>query len=602
MLRDKDKTVIPLSSLNVLLRTLWSHISPARRLQLAAIVALMAVSTLAELVSIGAVLPFLAALSTPEQLYANPLMAPLISALCLSSPPELLLPITVLFGLAALLSGATRLALLWAQTRLSFAIGADLGGEVYRRTLYQPYSVHVSRNSAEVLSAIMNKAGSLVFITILPVLNLVSAALILFGVLTLLLAVDPLVSIGTFAGFGGVYAGISGLTRKDLLRAGQRVTLEQNNVVKAIQEGLGGIRDVLIDGTQEIYIRTFLDSDGRLRHASANIAIIGGAPRYIVETIGMLLIGGVAYWVAARPGGVAAAIPVLGALALGAQRILPLLQQLYNSLTTLWGGKALLADVLDLLAQPMPGEGGGGAEGELIFREVVAFQNVSFRYGQQTPWVLKGINLEITRGQRIGIIGATGSGKSTLLDILMGLLPPTEGNLSIDGVIVDGARQRAWQRRIAHVPQSIYLADTTIAENIAFGIPAEDLDMERVKNAAANAQIADTIETWRESYQTRVGERGVRLSGGQRQRIGIARALYKNADLIILDEATSALDNETEQAVMSAIDSLAKGLTIVIVAHRLSTLRGCDQIVEIADGKVFRTGTFQQLITEGAGS
>ncbi len=555
----------------------------------------MAVSTFAELVSIGAVLPFLGALAAPEKVFASPWAAPLIRALDLSTPGQLLLPLMVLFGLAALLSGVARVALLWGQTRLSFAIGADLGTDVYRRTLYQPYSVHAFRNSSEIVAGIMNKAGGLVFTTILPVLNMVSAILILGSVMVLLLAVDPVISLVAFAGFGGLYAGIARLTRKQLFRDGRRITVEQSNVIKALQEGLGGIRDVLLDGTQETYVRIFRAADLPLRRASANIAIIGGAPRYLIEAFGMLLIGGIAYLAVGRPGGIAEAIPVLGALALGAQRILPLLQQIYNSLTLLRGGKATLVDSLELLSQPLPDREVAGAVSPLPFRKTIALRDLCFQYDPEAPWVLQSINLEIPRGCRLGLIGATGSGKSTLLDILMGLLVPTGGSLTVDGVVVNDGNKRAWQAHIAHVPQSIYLADATIAENIAFGIPRQAIDMARVKQAAARAQIAATIESWKAAYETRVGERGIRLSGGQRQRIGIARALYKNADVIILDEATSALDGDTERAVMTAVDGLDKDLTIIMVAHRLSTLRNCDRIVEIDAGIVRNIGTYQQL-------
>jgi len=585
----------PQPPLFTILLALWGHIQPRRRFQLALVAVLMLLSAFAELISLGSVLPFLAALSSPETLYNRPWMQPLIGAFELSSPNQLLLPLFGVFGLAALLSGITRLTLLWAQTHLSCSIGADLGCEAYRRTLYQAYSVHISRNSAEVISNIMNKVGGLVFSTLLPILNLVSALLILVSVMALLLAVDPLVTTGAFAGFGAIYLGITVIARKDLLRAGRQVTLEQDHLMKVMQEGLGGIRDVIIDGTQEIYIRIFRDSDVLLRHASAKIAFIGGAPRYVVETIGMVLIGFIAYLLSEGSGGLIEAIPLLGALALGAQRLLPLQQQIYNSVTILIAGKAVLIDALLLLDQPISSKKIIDTSSSLTFREVLAFEKVNFRHSSQSAWVLKGVDFEIRRGQRIGIIGVTGSGKSTIVDILMGLLTPTEGHLKVDGVIIDRFKQSAWQKHLVHVPQHIYLADTTIAENIAFGVPAEKIDMKRVESAAVNAQIDSAIRDWPDGYQTRVGERGVRLSGGQRQRIGIARAFYKNADIVILDEATSALDMETEDAVMSAIDSLHNDLTIIIVAHRLSTLKSCDQIVEINDGAVSWTGTFQEL-------
>ncbi len=578
-----------------LLYELWAHINLRRRLQLMAVAILMFISTILELISIGSVLPFLTALSMPEKLFANPQIESIIIFMGISSPDQLLLPFTFIFCLGALFSGAIRLLLLWGQNKLSFAIGADLGLEAYRRTLYQPYLVHISRNSAEVVSGIMNKVGGLVFIAILPVLNLISSFLLLISVVALLLTLDPLVTLFTIAVFFGVYVCISILIRQDLILSGARVTIEQNNVLKAMNEGLGGIRDILIDGTQELFVRIFRNYDRPMRQASAKIAIYGGAPRYIVETAGMLVIACVAYLIVKRSGGAVEAIPMLGVIAIGAQRILPLMQQIYNCITSLWGGRALLADALHLLSQPVSKERYSDIETKQIFRESVSFKNVSFRYSQQGAWILKNISFEILRGQRIGIVGVTGSGKSTLIDILMGLLPPTKGCLCIDGVVVEESLQKTWQRRVAHVPQSIYLADTSIAENIAFGIPLDQLDMKRVQVAAIKAQIASTIEKLPDKFRTRIGERGVRLSGGQRQRIGIARALYKQAEIIVLDEATSALDDKTEQEVMSEIDDLSRDITIIMVAHRLSSLKKCDLIIKIEDGSILETGNIKDF-------
>ena len=223
--------------------------------------------------------------------------------------------------------------------------------------------------------------------------------------------------------------------------------------------------------------------------------------------------------------------------------------------------------------------------------------NLTFRYEQDAPWVFQdGVSLSIPKGSRTGFIGATGSGKSTLLDIIMALLTPTSGNLAIDGVRIDEQNFRGWQGHLAHVPQAIFLSDTTIAENIAFGVPVEDIDYVRVREAAQKAQIAQTIDSWSDQYDTIVGERGIRLSGGQRQRIGIARALYKQADVIVFDEATSALDNNTERTVMEAIENLDDELTVIIVAHRLTTLKNCTQIVELDDGKIKRIGSYKDIV------
>lgn len=558
----------------------------------------MICASLAEVVSIGTVLPFLGVLTAPERVFDHKLAQPMIQALNLSEPKQLLLPLTIAFAFAALFSGVMRLMLLWAQTRISHAIGADFSISIYRRTLYQPYAVHVARNSSEVISGISGKANSLVHYVILPVLTILSSILMLFTILVALVAIEPMVAFAAFAGFGAIYAVVIFASRNRLARDGQRMNREQNQVIKALQEGLGGIRDVLIDGTQSVYCKIYRDADLPLRRAQANIQIIGISPRFGIEALGMVLIAVLAYSLAGRPAGIASVIPVLGALALGAQRLLPVLQQAYSSWAAMSGGRASLSDALDLLEQPLPAYADAPLPAPIPFQHSITLNRVAFSYTPKGPSVLQELELNIPKGGRIGFIGSTGSGKSTLLDIIMGLLQPTEGSLAIDGVAITPQNHRAWQAHIAHVPQSIFLADTSIAENIAFGVTPGEIDLERVKVAARRAQIAETIEAWDKQYDTFVGERGIRLSGGQRQRIGIARALYKQANVIILDEATSALDGDTEKAVMQAIGTLGDELTVLIIAHRLTTLKNCSLVVELSNGEIKRTGTYQELVED----
>jgi len=299
-----------------------------------------------------------------------------------------------------------------------------------------------------------------------------------------------------------------------------------------------------------------------------------------------------------RADGIVGAIPVLGTLALGAQKLLPILQTIYASWTSMQGDQASLRDALDLLDQPMPKYSLQASPDIVSFKHDIVLDNISFRYTSQAPWIFQDLNLRIHKGERIGFIGSTGCGKSTLLDIVMSLLQPIDGRLIIDNLPLGLKHQRAWQSHIAHVPQTIFLADATIAENIAFGVPKDEIDLDRVRDSAQKAQISVTIKSWDNQYDTKVGERGIRLSGGQRQRIGIARAFYKQADVIILDEATSALDCNTEQGVMQAIDSMGKDITVLIVAHRLSTLKSCDLVVELSEGQIVRSGTYHEIVED----
>lgn len=576
---------------------LWGALSIARRRQLLLLLILMVLASLAEMLSIGAVFPFLAVLTAPEKVFNHSFAKPLIDLFGLSQPNQLLLPLTAAFGAAVLLAGVIRLCLVWATSRLSFAAGVDLSSEIYRRTLYQPYSVHVARNTSQVIAGISNKTNEVIYSVMTPALNVVSSCLMMGAILLALLSINAMIAISAFVGFGLIYLAVVRLTRKRLSTNGDVIARDSALVIKCLQEGLGGIRDVLIDGTQQTYCEIYQRADFSLRRAQGNNQFIGLCPRYGVETLGMLLIASLAFVLARQEQGIASAIPVMGALALGAQRLLPVLQQIYGSWASIRGSEASLRDVLVLLRQPLPEFLGNSSERKSVtFNREIELKQLSFGYDDKSSLVLQEIDLVIPKGSRMGIIGSTGSGKSTLLDIVMGLLQPTSGILSVDGQSITARTCRQWQAHVAHVPQSIFLADTTIEENIAFGIPREKIDSGLVRDAARKAQLADTIEKWPEGYQTKVGERGVRLSGGQRQRIGIARALYKRADVIIFDEATSALDTETERAVMQAIEALDRDLTLLIVAHRLSTLSNCDRIVELNSGRVQRIGSYQDIV------
>lgn len=578
-----------------LLVKLFGHVSRRRRRQLLLLLGLTALSSMAEVVSLGAVLPFIGILTQPEKVFAAPWLADVISAMNIKSGAELVLPLTIGFAIAALVAGGLRLLLLWVGIRLGNATGADLSIEVYRRTLYQPYSVHIARSSSEIVSGITQKVGTATSVLI-SVVTVITSALLFLAIMATLLVVDPVVAIFAAFSFGAAYGVIAWFTRRRLVHNSHCIAQEQTQVIKALQEGLGAIRDVLLDGAQKVYCDVYRNAVLRLQRAGGENNFINQAPRYAMEALGMALIAAFVLALSQRPGGVATALPILAMLALGAQRLLPLMQQLYGNWSVVAGNKAALTDVLALLDQPLPLQADLAEPEPFVLRKSICFDKVSFQYGSNTPWVLRDIGLHIPKGARVGIIGSTGSGKSTALDLLMGLLEPTQGEILVDDQPINPSNRRAWQRTIAHVPQSIFLADTTIAENIAFGIPSDQIDLERVRNAAQQARIAEFIESSPDGYGAIVGERGVRLSGGQRQRIGIARALYKKANVLVFDEATSALDSQTEQAVMQAIEGLSEDLTIFIIAHRLSTLKNCTQIVELSGGSVKTIAGYDEVV------
>jgi len=455
--------------------------------------------------------------------------------------------------------------------------------------------MHLARNSSEVITAIFNKVDMVVREFLFPVLTIASSIFMMLAILVIVLAIQPVVAFLAFSSFGGVYLSVIFITKKQLGKDSLEVSLSSDKLLKLLSESLEGIRDVIIDSSQRGYRKDFNAADYKLRRAKANIQIIANAPRYTIESFGMLMVAVFAYWLSQQPGGLLASIPMLGALALAAQRLLPVLQQSYAAWACIKGAHDSLQDVLNLLPEVDNQTDVEVPRTPLPFEQSISLDAVSFRYGPDAPWVLQNVRLNILKGSRIGIMGATGSGKSTMLDILMGLLTPNEGAFLVDGVEVTAANSRNWQANIAHVPQLIFLSDASVAENIAFGVPYSDIDFDRVRRAAEKAQMSSVIESWTNGYNTPVGERGVFLSGGQRQRIAIARAFYKEAKVIILDEATSALDGKTELEVMKAVEGLGKEITLIVIAHRLNTLKVCDTVIEVENGVIAKSGSYNSI-------
>lgn len=567
------------------LHRLYAHVPARRRRQLVGLAVLMLLGAAAELVTLGAVAPFLAVMAQPEKALELSLTRDLFGVFGWTTASEILLPATLLFIAIAVSAALIRIGLVLSTQRFAQRLAGDMGAEVYRRTLYQPYRFHVARNSSEIIASI-NKVQTVLSEVITPIIHGAVAFVLSIAILTVLFLIDAVVASAAAVSFGLAYFAITRVARSRLRRNSATISHTYSRRVQAVQEGLGAIRDILLDGSQQVHVDRFRRVNDAHLEAHLTNSIIAASPRYMMEAIGVSLIAAIAYVTTLREGGLLAALPVLGALALGAQRLMPLLQQIYQAWTQLAGSEQVTVDVIELLEQPMPDARTWRLDEEAMFRRELELRDVWFRYNPSAPWVLQGIDLRIRRGARVGVTGKTGSGKSTLLDLIMGLLEPTRGTLSVDGMEISGAAMRAWQSRIAHVPQSIFLSDASIAENIAFGIESADIDHERVRLAARAAHIADFIEASPEGYSMVVGERGVRLSGGQRQRIGLARALYRGVEVLVLDEATSALDDATESDVMIAVENLHETVTVIIVAHRLSTLSGCDMVVRIEGGRI----------------
>ncbi|OSO94418.1 ABC transporter ATP-binding protein [Cylindrospermopsis raciborskii CENA303] len=549
-----------------------------------------------EVLGLAAVLPFLGALSNAQDLLQNPALQPVWGTISVKTPLQLVIWLSASFGTIVVLTNGLRLLTLRFQLRFAAAIASDLSCEVYRRTLLQPYSFHVRHSSNELISNITQDISSVLNIVSQSLLLAVNALIVLALVLSVL-AISPLLALGTAATLGITYFILLRVSRRVLASNSYIITTQSRFLVKYLQEGLGGIRDILLEGSQSMFVSYYRQVDRPIRRASADIIFIGSSPRYIIEPVAMVAICVIAVVLAYQERGLEKVVPVLGSLALAANRLLPALQGCFGAISNLRGNQVSLQKVLERLSMVVDEVPVVSGIGEALKSEL-QLQGVWFRYGESTPWVLQNLCLTIKANTTVGFVGSTGSGKSTTADVILGLLQPQKGEVLADGEVLKGERLRGWQRTIAHVPQSIFLSDATVAENIAFGVPISEIDIERVKRAARLAQIADFIEKRPGGYEEIVGERGIRLSGGQRQRIGIARALYKQASVIVLDEATSALDNATERDVMAAIEGLSHQVTVILIAHRLTTVQRCDCIFQLDQGQVVAAGSYEDLLAK----
>jgi ABC-type multidrug transport system fused ATPase/permease subunit len=579
-----------------LLYRLWIKISHRHRVNVFYLLVMMVFLSFAEIMTVGALFPFLAILTDPSILLNNPLIGRVLKESFLQKYEgiNLVYLTTALFCGIVFTASVMRILLLKLSTRLAFGIGAQIGLDAYRKTLYQDYLVHISRSSSEVIDAIATKVNLVIFGTVMPALILITNFFLLIAIVGLLVFIQPFVTLSVFLGFGLIYISITWLTSQKKIENGYELSKQSTLVIKALQESAGGIRDIIIDSTQEVYCKIFRKGDAELKKAQADTQFLSQSPRYGIEALGIIFVALLACMLSVQGGGLTKNIPLLGVIALGIQRLLPIMQQIYGSLSSIQGGQGSLEALLKLLEQVDKSYKVQDLK-HIRFEHEIYLSCINFSYGPLLPPVLKDIDLKIKKGSIVGIIGPTGSGKSTLADIIMGLLQPTAGHMYVDGLEVTNLNKSEWMGQVAHVPQDIYLADSSIAENIAFGVPLDKIDHSLLQYCAKQAMLADLINGWKDKYSTFVGERGVRLSGGQRQRIGIARALYKQANIIVFDEATSALDTSTEKDIMNSIWSLEKSLTVIIIAHRTTTLEKCDFIVSIIDGAIKSIEDIRQL-------
>ncbi len=589
-------------SLRDQLKRLYGYISPCRRRHLAGLVVLQIVTGASEVLGLSAILPFLAALANANEMLRNPRLAPWLIRFGISEPSELIALMAVLFAVAVIFANVMRITTLRVQMQLSAHIGSELSVLLFDKMLHQRYEFHVNNNSSRMISEIANDLNGTLSI-IYNVLSFVTQALVVLFIVAALLFFNATAAVSVALLAGASYAAVMRVTHRRLHHNSGVIAEGHVRLIQALQEGLGGIRDVLIDCSQKTFVGVYRDADVPMRKANAENQFIRMAPRFFLEAIGVTLMSGAAAVLAWRADDFREVLPLLGTMALAVNRLLPAVQAAFASLSGIQGSQASLVRTLIGLDRKVDHDASTLPKAKPCgLRDRLSFDKVSFRYGNRHEgaigggWILNDLTLEIPGNTTVALVGATGSGKSTIADIALGLLEPQLGGLTVDGKPLRELDPRAWRASVAHVPQNIFLTDGSFTQNIAFGVPPDEVDVGRVRAAAEMACISEFIESRPAGYDELVGERGMRISGGQRQRIGIARALYKQASLIVFDEATSALDNSTEREVMKAIQALSGRVTVLLIAHRMSTVEHADRIYEIGAGRVLHSGTFSELL------
>ena len=564
---------------------LWKQLNKRRRIQLFFLLVIMIICGLAELISLASVIPFLLVLTDLDKLLDIKFYFNIINFIGLTSRSQIILFITLTFISAAIVTALIRLLNLFLTGRIAALIGTDLSKRVYKRILEQNYSWHVKKNSSDLITT-ANQNVSFAVAVINALLQLITSLIIIISILIGLFLVTWKVALFSCLVFVSTYIMLSLTVRKKFRNNGNKLVTFYQKQLKILQEGFSAIREVIIDNLQEKFIDNYVLIDLPMRKREANNLFLKGFPRYTVEALGMVLIAATAYFLTLGDQDPNVVFSILGAFALGSQRLLPSMQSIYASwadITTYFPG---LLKVLNVLELPNKNLRSNilFSDNRVINFDSIILKDISFRYDDKKPYVFENLSLKLFKGQKIGIVGKTGCGKSTIIDLILGLLKPTKGTISINGINLnenDSFLLNQWRSMISHVPQTIYLFDSTIAENIAFGVEPALIDYDRLRYSARKANILEYIESLPNGFDSFIGERGVRISGGQRQRIGIARALYKKSQIMIFDEATSALDNSTEISVMDSISKIDKQLTLVLIAHRLSSLDKCDSIYEV---------------------
>lgn len=567
-----------------------------RGLRLLLLVILMAMS---ETFGVTMLLPFFMVLSKPQMIEMQPVVSYFYHGLGFTDHHSFLLAFgCVAFGIVVLAS-LIRIATTFSMNYFAQIGGHKLAERLLETYLRQPYVFFLQRHSSELTKKITTDSQMLVINILQPGMYVIAYTLVVVTMTAIMLALDPVLALSVGGVIGGLYVLIFKSIKRLLARIGRELDVSHHQRFSSIEVALGGIKDIKLMGREDVYIEQFRPASLRVAKHQAISAALAESPRYLIEAVA---IGGavtLALMLISMGRGTGLVLPGLSVYALAGYKLIPAAQRVFSGLTNLQVGDAVLNSIQeDFKSSAAPLPPGSTADVQAMqLRQDIVLDSVGFAYPNARKLALEGVSLRIEAGSSVGLIGGTGAGKTTLVDIILGLLQPSEGEIRVDGAPITDTNLKSWQHALGYVPQFIFLADTSIAENIALGVPRQAVDMAQVERCARMAQIHDFIATeLPEGYKTRVGERGVRLSGGQRQRIGIARALYRDPSVLVLDEATSALDTLTEKAVMESVQALSHQKTIIMIAHRLSTVRPCDRIFMLDKGKLIEQGSYDELL------
>lgn len=580
-----------------LINKLLDLLTPRERRHAVLLLGLIIVMAFLDVVGVASIMPFMAVLSSPELVQSNRYLAAAYSFFGFEDRESFMFFLGAAVFVTLVVSIGFKAFTMWAMLRFSRFREYSLSRRFVELYLHQPYEWFLNRHSSDLGKTVLAEVGQVVGGALMPMLDLIAQGCVVTALLLLLLATNPMLACYAGLGLGLGYGAIYALMRRRLAVFGEQRRESNKLRFEALAEAFGGIKEVKVLGLEARYVERFERPAFNFAVAQGEAQTAAQLPRFGMEILAFGGILGVILFLMRTGGSLQSALPVLSLFALAGYRLMPALQNLYANFSALrFIGPTLDHLHKEFVTLSMPPARQAQLEPMRLNWEV-ALEGVAYKYPSAAYPSLQDVTIRIAVRSTVGLVGATGSGKTTTVDIILGLLEQQSGRLMVDGVAISADNRFAWQSSIGYVPQQIFLADDTVAANIAFGLPKDEIDLAAVESAARIANLHGfVIEGLPSGYDTYVGERGVRLSGGQRQRIGIARALYRKPQFLILDEATSALDNLTEQAVMEAVHNLGHEITIILIAHRLSTVRECDQIFLLEKGRVVATGTYDELV------